>query len=344
MGNELTLQTGPYRTTFIGTEIVRQSTEREWKNYGKILSLVPEARQWATGDWLMDGKSHYGDGLYEEAERLVGENQNYLRKLKSISDRFELCTRVHNVSHKHYVTVASIKKTEEKDGKLQLSSEYDIEKQEDLLKEAAREIQRADGKTRKLTVKELRGLKQTWERQEEARIVLHNSPQKYDVIYADPPWEFDFPISGTRKIEHKYPTMKYEAICDLQVPSSDDAVCFVWAPASFAHKALGVLKAWGFEYRTTMVWVKDHIGMGQWVRARHELIFIGLKGEIKTPKDADKPDSVLDSPKREHSQKPEEMYEVIETMFPELRKLELFAREARKGWEVWGDEQNSLTT
>lgn len=342
MTGELTLQTGPYRTTFIGTEISRPSTQDEWRNYGEILRRVDEAKQWAIGDWLVDGKSHYGDGLYEEAARITGLEEKTLSGYASISDRMPITVRNSNLTHAHHAQVASIKKTEVVDGKMCVAGEYDEDAQQKLLFEASREIQRSDGRTRQLTVKELREQVQRHKQQQEAAISLYNAPEKYDVIYADPPWEFDFPISGSRKIEtHHYPTMPYEKILELQVPAADDAVCFVWAPASFVHKALGVLKAWGFEYRTTMVWVKDHIGLGQWVRARHEFLFIGTRGDIKTPADADKPDSVLEYPRREHSQKPDEVYEIVERMFPELRKIELFARNEREGWSSWGDELNS---
>lgn len=339
MGNELQLQTQVYRTTLIGTEVLKPSSPEEWRNYGVMLGMVDEARQWAVGDWLVDGKSHYGDGLYKEASQILGFEEPVLRRFKMMAERFELLSRDNKVSYKHYETVASIKKTKEKDGKLSVSSEYDIEKQQEILAEAAKTIKRADNKQRQLTVKELRELVQRHKQQQEASIVLANSPEMYDVIYADPPWRYDFPVSGSRKIEHhQYPTMEYENICDLNVPSSDDAVCLLWAPNSFLHKGLGVLKAWGFDYRTTMVWVKPSIGMGQWVRARHELLLIGTKGDIKTPADADKPDSVLEFDRREHSQKPDEVYDIINSMFPELRKLELFARNEQEGWAAWGDQ------
>src|SRR3990167_3231733 len=93
MSNELQLQTGPYRPTYIGTEIVRKSTKKEWQTYGEILKRVDEAKQWAIGDWLLDGKSHYGDGLYEEAADITGLTQDYLRKQKSMAECFVLSDR-----------------------------------------------------------------------------------------------------------------------------------------------------------------------------------------------------------------------------------------------------------
>ena len=107
--NELQLQTGPYRTTFIGTEITRASTKKEWANYGEILRRVDEAKQWAIGDWLVDGKRHYGDGLYQEAARILGYDENKLRQYKSLSDRFELLLRSNNLTWNHHKEVSAIK-------------------------------------------------------------------------------------------------------------------------------------------------------------------------------------------------------------------------------------------
>lgn len=123
--NELLPHASPYRLTKTGFEIQRATTPEEWEAAGEGLRLIDEAKQWAIGDWLVDGKTHYGDGLYARAKAVSGYEEDALRHLKSLADRFELCSREHNVSWKHYQTVAPIKAVEEKDGKLQLSDEYD---------------------------------------------------------------------------------------------------------------------------------------------------------------------------------------------------------------------------
>jgi N6-adenosine-specific RNA methylase IME4 len=115
-------------------------------------------------------------------------------------------------------------------------------------------------------------------------------------------------------------------------------VLFLWAPAPLLTDALSVMTAWGFEYVTNMVWVKDKIGVGHWVRNRHELLLIGRRGEFPTPEPANRPSSVIEAPRREHSRKPDEAYEIIEAMYPELPKIELFARHARPNWSAWGNE------
>lgn len=162
----------------------------------------------------------------------------------------------------------------------------------------------------------------------------------FPVIYADPPWEYDFPISDSRRIENQYPTMSLDEIMSLPVKdiAADDAILFLWVTTPMLEKGLKVLNAWGFDYRTSMVWVKPSIGPGQWVRQRHEYLLIGVRGDIPTPKGEDKPDSVIEAPREEHSKKPEIVYDIIERMYPELPKVELFSRRKRENWAAWGNE------
>jgi len=162
----------------------------------------------------------------------------------------------------------------------------------------------------------------------------------FPVIYADPPWEYDHPISDSRRIENQYPTMSLDEIMSLPVKdiAADDAILFLWVTTPMLEKGLKVLNAWGFDYRTSMVWVKPSIGPGQWVRQRHEYLLIGVRGDIPTPKGEDKPDSVIEAPREEHSKKPEIVYDIIERMYPELPKVELFSRRKRENWAAWGNE------
>jgi N6-adenosine-specific RNA methylase IME4 len=162
----------------------------------------------------------------------------------------------------------------------------------------------------------------------------------YSIIYADPPWQYEHPISDSRRIENQYPTMSIEDICNLDIQNicADDAVLFLWVSTPMLKKGLQVIDAWGFEYRTSMVWVKPSIGPGHWVRQRHEFLLIAKKGNVPTPKGSDKPDSVIEAPRTEHSKKPDVMYEIIERMYPELPKVELFSRNEREGWKAWGFE------
>jgi N6-adenosine-specific RNA methylase IME4 len=167
---------------------------------------------------------------------------------------------------------------------------------------------------------------------------------KYPIIYADPPWFFEVydSVSGTgRTAESHYPCMKTEQICALPVAelATDDAVLFLWTTSPHLQESFRVIEAWGFRYTTNVCWVKDQIGLGFWIRNQHELLLIATRGNMPAPAPAHRPPSVITAARREHSRKPDEAYEFIERMYPDLPKIELFARgEARPGWAVWGNE------
>lgn len=166
----------------------------------------------------------------------------------------------------------------------------------------------------------------------------------FPVIYADPPWQYDANTTDpSRVIENQYPTMPLADILALPVAEicTSDAVLFLWATSPLLWKAMAVLSAWGFSYQSSMVWVKDKIGMGYWSRSQHELLLIATTGNPPKPAPADRPSSVLLAPRLDHSAKPVEMYQIIERMFPSLPKIELFARTQRDGWHAWGNQSGS---
>jgi N6-adenosine-specific RNA methylase IME4 len=165
---------------------------------------------------------------------------------------------------------------------------------------------------------------------------------KYSVIYADPPWRYEYPPIGSssRSIENHYPTLSIEEICALPVPelAADNAILFLWATAPKLAECFTVISEWGFLYRTCMVWVKDKIGMGYHARNRHEILLIAKRGELAPPQPSDRPDSVVEAPRLEHSAKPLIFYDLIEQMYPGLPKVELFSRTPREGWVSWGNQ------
>jgi len=167
-------------------------------------------------------------------------------------------------------------------------------------------------------------------------------PAEYSVIYADPPWRYEFAPDTSMSVELHYPTMETEEIKGYLsakgVRVAPDAVLFLWATAPKLEDALEVMRAWGFRYRTNMAWVKDRTGTGLWFRGQHELLLLGVRGSPRPPAPADRPPSVLEAPRGEHSEKPEAAYEIIERMTPGARRIELFARRRRPGWDALGLE------
>jgi len=158
------------------------------------------------------------------------------------------------------------------------------------------------------------------------------------LILADPPWRSQNPDSPWAPENH-YPTMASAEIEALAVPAAEHAVLFLWAVNCLLPVALAVMSAWGFGYRANIVWEKESPGIGAWVRNRHELLLIGRRGSFAAPEGSATPESTLRAPRREHSRKPDQVYTLIERMFPAASRLELFARgKPRPGWHAWGNE------
>lgn len=165
---------------------------------------------------------------------------------------------------------------------------------------------------------------------------------RYPVIYADPPWRYENPPIGatSRAIENHYPTMTLEEICALPVRdlATDSAILYLWATAPKLAECFEVIQAWGFEYRTNMVWDKEKIGMGYHARNQHELLLICKRGDIPPPEAGKQPASVYREARGPHSAKPSFFAEMIEATYPGLPKIELFCRSPRDGWAVWGNQ------
>ncbi|PHQ98885.1 MAG: S-adenosylmethionine-binding protein [Marinosulfonomonas sp.] len=174
--------------------------------------------------------------------------------------------------------------------------------------------------------------------------------QKFATLMADPPWRFQ---NRTGKIapEHKrlarYPTMKLDEICALPVADhlEDRAHCYLWVPNALLPEGLQVLSAWGFEYKSNIIWHKirkdggsDGRGVGFYFRNVTEVLLFGIKGKnARTLAPGRRQVNLFGTRKREHSRKPDEQYDIIESCSwgP---YLELFGRGKRKNWTVWGNQ------
>jgi N6-adenosine-specific RNA methylase IME4 len=164
---------------------------------------------------------------------------------------------------------------------------------------------------------------------------------KYGVVLADPAWRFEAYSDETgmdRAAGNYYPTMDGELICRMDIPAADDCVLFLWATVPMLPSALMVMSAWGFEYKSHLIWKKNKEGTGYWNRNQHELLLVGTRGEVPAPAPGDQPASVIEAPVGRHSEKPAVFRKLIENMFPSLPRVELFARDKAAGWEYWGNE------
>lgn len=165
--------------------------------------------------------------------------------------------------------------------------------------------------------------------------------EQYQIVLADPPWRYEYSVSNSREIENQYPTMTLKEICDMPIPeiTTNDSLLFLWTTSPKLQESLAVIDSWEYIYRTCMVWVKDRIGMGYYARQQHELLLIAKRGKFPSPLAGTQHSSIIESPREEHSKKPEIVYEIIERMYPNFKFLELFCRgTARKNWQTWGNE------
>ena len=174
--------------------------------------------------------------------------------------------------------------------------------------------------------------------------------KKYRTIYADPPWQFQ---NRTGKVapEHKrltrYETMKLEEIAKLPVASVAEEKChlYLWVPNALLPDGLAIMKAWGFEYKTNIIWEKvrrdgmpDGRGVGFYFRNVTEMLLFGIRGGKNRTLTAGRTQvNLIRSMKREHSRKPDEFISLIEEC-SSAPFLELFARGNRPGWDMWGNQ------
>ena len=200
---------------------------------------------------------------------------------------------------------------------------------------------------------------------EQSRRTMHNElpefypdlpDEKYDIIYADPPWDYggkmQFDKSSIKSenkdwkrgifisaANFKYPTVKTKEL--MKIPLSkicaDDCLLFMWVTSPHLAQGIQLGEAWGFEYRTVaFVWDKMNHNPGQYTLSNCELCLLFKKGKIPTPRGARNIQQLVRVPRGSHSVKPREVRDNIVKMFPSQKRIELFARQKCVGWDVWG--------
>ena len=182
--------------------------------------------------------------------------------------------------------------------------------------------------------------------------------EKYDVIYADPPWDYggkmQYDKSSIKSINvgfeknvfisaanFKYPTLKLKELKELDVNSiaADDCILFMWTTGPQMANSIELGKAWGFEYKTiAFVWDKQVHNPGRYTLSQTEFVLAFKKGRFPSPRGARNVRQLISIHRGEHSEKPEKIIDGITKMFPEQKKIELFARNNYIGWDNWGLE------
>lgn len=180
--------------------------------------------------------------------------------------------------------------------------------------------------------------------------------KKYDIIYVDPPWDyggklqFDKTSKGQDKIDldkkifissanFKYPTVKTKDLIKIPILdiAKDDCLLFMWVTNPHLAQGIKLGESWGFNYRTVaFVWDKMVHNPGQYTMSYCELCLVFKRGRIPKPRGARNIKQLIHVPRGKHSQKPIEVLNAIEKMFPTQDRIELFARHKPEGWDVWG--------
>jgi len=176
-------------------------------------------------------------------------------------------------------------------------------------------------------------------------VVLDATDKKYRIIYADPPWKYNEVQHATEGDFHykplgiHYPSMSINELCELPINdmTEENAVLFLWVTSPLLEECFPIIKAWGFKYKTSMVWDKVKHNVGNYVSVRHEFLLICTKGSC-TPDVKKLDDSVYSEDRTEHSKKPEYFRNLIDKIYPIGNRIELFARSNTDGWDSWGNE------
>jgi N6-adenosine-specific RNA methylase IME4 len=319
-------------TRLTGWEIPKDLSHDEWCVAGATLGRIERSVMWWIGDWWIYGQHRYGDRkAIVTALDWSGPDFQTCMNAGTVCRKFTTSRRREVLSFKHHAVVAALPPADA-----------------DRLLDAA--MPPRPGACPRLSAQELRGEVKRLRRAQRIEDLIEATDlasaslggRVYGVLYADPPWQFN-PYSNQtgmdRAADNHYPTMPWEAIRDLAVPAASDCALFMWVTSPLLLRGVrDVMGGWGFEYKSCLVWVKDKIGTGYWLRNQHELLLIGTRGDIPAPVQGDQYPSVISAPVTKHSAKPPEFAGLIEKMFPGVPSLEMFARAQRPGWDAWGNE------
>ncbi len=297
----------------------------EWQGVGEFIERAESGVQWWIGDWLLygDGRPQWGD-KYEQAIGIFNRPYKTLQEYKLVAEAHQLSDRSDNLSWTHHQAVAweppSIRKK--------------------LLAAAAPD---APDKPPRMTVGDLK-------KEVKKRKAAEETPPlpgaSYRVLYADPPWLYADERTGiTGAATDHYDLLDTSCICALhskgrsiQEISAKNSVLFLWVTSPMLPDGLRVMAAWGFAYKSSFVWNKVRGYFGHYNNVSHEMLLIGLKGDCQPDELKTLHDSVLTIERGQHSKKPSEIYELIESLYTSGPYLELFARSKRAGWHSWGNE------
>lgn len=309
-----------------GLHVVGRPNFEQYQGAGDFIKRTHQASGWWLADWIKYGESRsdWSDRLDAELGAEAGVTEQTVRNYRRVSKAFPPEARVEGVSFAHHAAVAGAEPAEARQ----------------ILSEA-----RTEGWTAAETQKQWRARKRT--KIIEGQALLEGM---YRVIYADPPWSYNSSSGANsgafRTAAEHYPVMDIDALCKLPVKAHalPNSVLFLWVTSPMLMDNPGpreLIEAWGFTYKSSIVWDKVRHNFGHYVAVHHEFLLICTRGSCLPDNPVPMPDSVqVFKQQGEHSEKPEEFRKLIDRLYTTGPKVELFARRRApvEGWDFFGND------
>lgn len=306
-------------------------TLREWRAAGVVLGRFERSAQWWIGDWWAFGVHSYGERTkLVSAADWTGPSLKTCKNAASVCRKFKRSQRRDLLSYSHHAILQGLDQ-EKAEARLDLAERITIETgKAPSTREFTQLVKRDRRETREVALAASTA---------KASEIL--GEQLYSVILADPPWRFEVRSRETgldRAAANHYPVMTTDDIAAMEIPAAKNCILFLWATNPMLRDALRVMEAWGFEYKANVAWIKPNGGTGYWFSSAHELLLLGVRGEVPAPAPGLQRLSWFQANRGRHSEKPDCVYTIIEGMFPNQPKLEMFSRKEREGWSRHGNE------
>lgn len=292
----------------------------DWTRLGQTLQQMEKSVMWWIGDWLRFGERKYGK-TYTQAVEATGYASETCRKARYVAETFESGKRFPDLSWSHHMEVASLPPADRAEVLARAASEgLSIRETKALAKQ---EKNRVGTKHDTCTTDDL------------AKLIARGD--RFGTIYADPPWIYDNQTTRAATGNH-YRGLTVDELCALPVRelAADDAHLHLWTTNAFLFDCARIFDAWGFEFRSSFIWVKPQMGIGNYWRNSHEIMLTAIRGNAKRFNDHSMK-SWLECDRSRHSEKPFIVRDYIRRASPGPY-LEMFARTPADGWTCWGNE------